>query len=295
MAEAAPGTPSSPPRASAAALLALWAAPALALAALTFLLGPPPADAPADPATAAARLGAFALRMVPELFLIAWFAAPTAQVLAGAPVSRAARVLGQPRVLGVAALLALTLATVLSLTLLPGVLASYVNPLMATIFYVAGVIGGAAGAVQVFRRWMFAPALAAAAAPGGVADALDASAALSRRHRTGGFALGMAVAYALVTLAGAAGFVVAGRVGGPAAAALAAGAVWWLGVPGIAARIGRRAADLPGEAGAGPAAPTLALRHRPSQCPRCGALATVAVAGPTPVVCGGCGLRAEVR
>lgn len=293
MADAAAGTTFSSSRAAAPALLALWALPALGLAVLTLAVGPLPSAAPADAATAAGRLAGFAARMVPELFLIAWLAAPTARLVEGAAPREAARVLAEPRVLAVAAILGVALASVLSLTLLPGVLASYVNPLMATIFYVAGVIGGAAGAIQLFRLWMFAPALAPTA--GSAAEALDASRALARRHRTGGFALSMAVAYALVTLAGAAVAAVAGRVVlHPAGPALAAAAVWWLGVPGIAARIGRQAAEL---RGAVPAAgePVLALRSRPSQCPRCGALATVPVAGGgAEVTCAGCGLRARV-
>jgi hypothetical protein len=135
---------------------------------------------------------------------------------------------------------------------------------------------------------MYAPALAL---DRGAAEALDTSRALSKARRNFGLALGIAVAYGLVTACALLAWVGAGHVAGPVARAAASNAVWWVGMPWVVAKVANE--PLVPRADRGP--PTLALASRPSRCPRCGALASVPVAGPAEVACGSCGLRATLR
>lgn len=291
--EALAGALSPSPR--PAALLALWVLPSLIIALLTALLGPPAAafvghaPGPLETLEVLVRLTG---QLYAELFLIAWFAAPTAALVAGRAARSAMAALARPGVLGVAAMTALLLTFALLLTMLPGLLALYVNPLMGLIFLTVGTIGGAAAAVGLFARWMFAPALALEGM--GATEALDASRAEARARRNFGFAAGLAVAFALVAGLAAAAGLAAGRAvqGSLPASAAASWVVLWPGLALIVGAVGKRHLE---PAAQGEAQPGLALRSRPSRCPRCGALASVPVAGSGEVVCPGCGLRATLR
>lgn len=286
----------SPLLARPRALLALWAAPAAVLALLTSLVGPPAAafaQQRPDPAQTVEVLLRLVAQLYGQLFLLAWLAAPTAALLAGAPLADAVRALARGAVLRVAAALALFLTFALLLTMLPGLMALYVNPLMGLLFLTVGTIGGAALAVGLFGRWMFAPALALEGR--GAAEALDASRAEARRMRNFGFAIGLAVLFVLVLAAAAVVGLAAERVAPGSAWARAAGnaLVLWPGAALVEAKVAARWLAR-GDARP-PEAPSLALRSRPSRCPRCGVLAAVPVAGGGDVACGGCGLRATVR
>lgn len=292
--EALAGALSPSPR--PAALLALWVLPSLVIAVLTALLGPPAASfvgrapGPLETLEVLVRLTG---QLYAELFLIAWFAAPTAALVAGRDARSAMAALARPGVLGVAAMTALLLTFALLLTMLPGLLALYVNPLMGLIFLTVGTIGGAAAAVGLFARWMFAPALAALQGLGAT-EALDASRAEARARRNFGFAAGLAVAFALVAGLAAAAGLAAGRAveGSLLASAAASWVVLWPGLALIVGAVGKRHLQ---PAMQGGTQPGLALRSRPSRCPRCGALASAPVAGSGEVVCPGCGLRATLR
>jgi hypothetical protein len=282
-------------RAQPLALLALWAMPAAAIAALTVLLGSPAeasaAPTPADAASALARLMGL---LYAGLFLVVLFAAPTASLASGAPPLQTLRALGRPAALRVAALMALFLTLALMLTLLPGIMAGFVNPLMSELFLAVGTIGGAAAAIGLFGRWMHAPGLAAVRSMGAT-EALDASRAEARAQRNFGFALGLSVLLFAFALAGGAASFVAGRAGlGGGARALASWVPLWVGLALVASAVeGRRLQ--PGARMPAPAAPTLALRSRPTRCPSCGALAAAPSTGPGNVTCPGCGLRASLR
>lgn len=287
-------TPSvwAPLRARPAAFLALWALPSAAIALLTAWAGGPAGSEQPTPAEVVATLLRFMAVLSAGLFVLAWFAAPTAALARGEPLGRTVRALARPSVLGVSAALAFFLTLALMLTLLPGLMAGFVNALMAQIFLAVGTIGGAAAAIGLFGRWMHAPALAAEGL--GIGSALDASRAEAKVQRNFGFALGLAVLLFVFALAGGALSVLAGR-GGAGATARAA-ASWlplWVGLAAVEAAVaGRR---LQGAAGAGARAPTLALRSRPSRCPACGVLASAPVTGPGSVTCPACGLQATLR
>jgi ribosomal protein S27AE len=225
------------------------------------------------------------------VFLIVLFAGPAAAIASGRSVSASIKLSARADAAGVAALMALLLTCALLLPTIPGRLAAFVNPLMAEIFLAVGAIGGAALAVGLFGRWMYAPALVALEGMTTTA-ALDASHARARRERNFGFALSLAALFAIIAVAsGTASTLLAGIV--PGVAPLAS----WLGVwvaltivPSLVA-----GSYLQGEAARStPSTPTLALRSRPSQCPRCGALATVASQS-SRVQCPRCGLQATLR
>lgn len=269
------------------AWLGIWILPALGVAALVTLVDAPVAAAQ-GPALAdkLLGLGLLAAWSGAVVFLVALAAAPTSAARAGAPwlapLRRAAPWL-------VAASLAVRLGLVGALALLPAALANLVNPLMAEIFAAAGIIGGAAVVVALLARWQLAPGLAARGSP--AAPALAESARLSAGVRSFGAGLGTAAAFAGAVLAGV------------AAAALADAALhaWWARLLGAALALlvllpagPLGAARRLDEAGAGAPTRSLALRWRPSRCPRCGALAQAPTGGGA-VTCPGCGLRGALR
>lgn len=285
----------SPLLARPGALLALWALPTLAIALLTALLGPPALGAVRHPTPpeALAQLAGLAAVLWPELFLLAWLAAPTAALVEGKGPREALGSAVRGAVLGTAAMMAVMLTLALLLTMLPGLMAAYVNPLMGLIFLVTGTIGGAAAAVGLFARWMYAPALAADGR--GAGHALDGSRAMTRRERNFGPALGLAIAFVLVLGLSAAAGIAGERVAGFAGKVLGAWLPLWLGTALVEARVAQRwRTSASGPVGQ-PGPPVLALTRRPSRCPRCGALATVGVTGPAAAECPGCGLRATVQ
>jgi hypothetical protein len=271
----------------------VWALPTLAIAVLTVLFAVPavqPGSVP-TPEQALAVLLALIAQLYGQLALLVAFAAPTALVLGGAPAKEAFRSLRTPAVLAVAAWMGLLLTFALLLTMVPGLLAGYVNALMGLIFLAVGTIGGAAAAVGLFARWMYAPALAAQGL--GPGAALDRSRALAKAERNFGAALGLAVLFALVLAFAAGGGLLAERAlpGGAAARVFGTWLVLWPGAALVEAKVAARLA----QAGApAPDGPQLALATRPSRCPRCDALAQVRTSGPTPVRCHGCGLAATV-
>lgn len=274
------------------ALLALWAAPSLLIAVLTVGF-PPPAAAFAgqrpDPVEVLQALAALAAPLAAQLFTVVLLAGPTARLAQGASVGEAMRAMLLRNSLVVSAFLAMVLTFALLLTMVPGLMALFVNPLMGLIFLTVGTIGGAALAVGLFGRWMYAPVLAAEGR--GAAEALDASRARARSERNFGAALGLAVAFAIVLGLAAAGGVAGDRGAGIAGRIVGTWLALWVGLAWVAGRVADRAAGAAQSAGA----PRLALSRRPSACPRCGALAEVALALPAEVACGACGLRGSVR
>jgi hypothetical protein len=292
VADDAPGI-LAPMRAHAAALSLLWLPAALLVAALTTMLGAPGAEfaaGPPTPAQTVEALARLAAQLLAELVVIVLLAAPTARVVQGAALGDALRALARRGPWGVAGFVGLLVSFALLLTMLPGLMALYVNPLMGLLFLTVGTIGGAALAVGLFGRWMFAPALAAQGL--GAAEALDASRAEAKERGNFGFAAGMAVLFALVLGAGAAaGGLAALLVPGQPLAGRTLGMALALAplLPIVPAAVAQRHAG----ARAAASAPALALRSRQTRCPRCGELARapVGTAG-SEVACPGCGLRA---
>jgi hypothetical protein len=276
-------------------MLTVWALPALAIALLTLWLGAPaaPQERP-DPAQAALVLVRLMALLAMGLFLVVLFAAPAAGVAQGDALPRALARAARRGVVGVAALAAAFQTLALLLTQLPGLMAGFVNPLMAQIFLAVGTIGGAAAAIGLFGRWLHAPAFAALDGLGAL-EALDASRAAARHERSFGFALGLGVLLAFFALASGAASVLADRAGvGMAGRAAASFLPLWVGLAVVGAAVAGR--HLQWQAGErAPDAPTLALRSRPSRCPRCGELARAPTTGPAEVHCAACGLTARLR